>query len=250
MINVIIDPGTETSPETGMGNSNPSLTPYADQDRFNAFAKAQGFGEESPVQVAFIGNSITWHAPAADIGWVHDHGMAASAPSADYARRVLQELGLRADQAVIGNFAELEREPIGSDTTRERLEAIFRRKPSVTILQLGDNVNSTQQLQQLCDNLCEILPTIKANSRQVLLLSTWWADPAKDSVIEKISELFGLAYVPIGDLFTSPNNLDRRERRFAHPGVDNHPQDWGMGQIAARLVAAIDPAAITSSAHR
>ena len=49
-------------------------------------------GEDSKVKVLFVGNSITRHAPKADIGWSGDWGMAASCREKDYVHLVVSAL--------------------------------------------------------------------------------------------------------------------------------------------------------------
>ena len=52
-------------------------------------------GENSKVKVLFVGNSITRHAPKADIGWSGDWGMAASCREKDYVHLVVSALDKR-----------------------------------------------------------------------------------------------------------------------------------------------------------
>ena len=219
--------------------SEKSLEAYKGQLDFNRFDHAPSSPNTKIFQLAIIGNSLALHGPAISIGWPHNHGMAATAQSADYAHRLADYLGIPHEQMLLGNFAELEREPIGETETRARVEEVFSARSGITILQLGDNVSTHQQLQAFCDNLCAIIPPIKAMSTHVLACSTWWASRPKDELIEKICDIFSIHYVYIGDIFQSPENADRKMRRFDHDGVNDHPGDWGMEQLARRLYASI-----------
>lgn len=70
------------------------------------------------MRLLFAGNSITRHGPAPEIGWDHDHGMAASGPDHDYVHRLTAMIAacgavyvsLRAlhggNYEAIGQFAE------------------------------------------------------------------------------------------------------------------------------------------------
>ena len=140
------------------------------------------------------------------------------------------------ENAFIGNFAEAERVDIqGSATTQFLADLLITKKPELTVIQLGDNVSDEAQIKSFQDNLYAIACLAKANSQQVLILSTWWESAAKDRVIQNVAELTQSEYVYIGDLFTSPKNTDRKHTKYAHAGVDNHPREWGMHSIANRI---------------
>jgi acetyltransferase-like isoleucine patch superfamily enzyme/glycosyltransferase involved in cell wall biosynthesis len=217
-----------------MGKPSAEETPDSGHE-FNTFPKQQSL-PNAPVKIAFIGNSITLHGAAAEIGWRHQHGMAASLKEEDYCHRLLGLMNIPKENAFIGNFAEAERVDIqGSATTQFLADLLITKKPELTVIQLGDNVSDEAQIKSFQDNLYAIACLAKANSQQVLLLSTWWESAAKDRVIQNVAELTQSEYVYIGDLFTSPKNTDRKHTKYAHAGVDNHPREWGMHSIANRI---------------
>ena len=202
---------------------------------FNSFPKQQSL-PDAPVKIAFIGNSITLHGAAAEIGWRHQHGMAASLKEEDYCHRLLGLMNAPKENAFIGNFAEAERVDIEGTATMQFLaDLLITNKPELTVIQLGDNVSNEAQMTSFQDNLNAIACLAKANSQQVLILSTWWESAAKDKVIQSIAEMTQSEYVYIGDLFTSPKNTDRKQTKYTHAGVDNHPREWGMFAIANRI---------------
>lgn len=217
-----------------------SLSAYSDQSLFNAFDKPRAGRQLTARKLAFIGNSLTVHGPAPAIGWNHDHGMAASSPDLDYVHQVLARLRVPAEVAGVGNFADFEREPVDADEILRRLQSAVGISATVAVVQLGDNASNQVELQAFADNLCRMIPILKERVQLILVLSTWWESPPKDQLLQKVCELFKIRYVPIGDIFKSPQNRDRSQKRFSHQGVDNHPGDWGMSQIAMRIQSAIE----------
>ena len=57
---------------------------YKGFDQFNCFPKSNWIMGQKNVKVIFIGNSITFHGPAPEIGWMHSHGIASSQKNNDY----------------------------------------------------------------------------------------------------------------------------------------------------------------------
>jgi hypothetical protein len=206
-------------------------------DEFNSFKKQQSSVIES-VKIAFIGNSITLHGPAPEIGWTKNNGMAASVFQDDYCNTLLNLLHIESGNAFIENFAEAERTDIqNNETTKIITDLLIKNKPKILIIQLGDNVSDAEQLINFKNNLFLLASVAKTNSERVFILSTWWESVEKDQVIKAIAESTQSEYIYIGDLFNSDKNTDRKEKRFKHAGVDNHPREWGMSQIAHRIYA-------------
>ncbi len=222
-----------------MSQSEEPIRPYEDQKLFNAFERPTTTPSGGSPKISFIGNSLTLHGPAPVIGWHHDHGMAASAPGKDYVHQTIRLLGLQEQDARHCNFAEIEREALEEMQIRNRTRELIGQYAGITIVQLGDNVSSSEQLQIFQGNLGRLIPIIKTSSRYVIMLSTWWESPAKDQLICQLCEKFSVQYVYIGDIFQSEENADRKIRRFKHNGVNAHPGDWGMTQIALRIQEAL-----------
>lgn len=212
------------------------MIPYYADNKFELHAEPE---LQQDLKIAFIGNSLTLHAPSADIGWPHNHGMAASQTGLDYAHLLLQLLRLTPSQAYIRNFYPFESDTTIAASHMQSLEAVLVRRPALMVIQLGDNIGTQEDLNNFAHNLQLLVGAACAASPNVLCVSTWWHSPPKDYVIERVCQIYGAQYVFIGDLFSSAENLDRRQPSYAHGGVDAHPQDWGMKQISERLFRAI-----------
>ncbi|MQA42322.1 hypothetical protein [Rugamonas aquatica] len=211
------------------------ITPYLD----NKFELHELPELHQGLKIAFVGNSLTLHAPGIEIGWHHSHGMAASATGRDYAHRLMRQLRIEPRQAYIRNFYPFESDTTVADNHIRSLHGVLLQQPAVMVIQLGDNVRTQTQLDDFAHNLQLLVYAACTFSPNVFCVSTWWPRPATDSVIEQVCQLQGAQYVYIGDLFDSPLNVDRAHPTYAHIGVEAHPKDWGMEQISERLFRAI-----------
>lgn len=171
--------------------------------------------------VLCVGNSITRHGPSPSIGWDGDWGMAASSQASDYCHMVARVLNLPATAI---NVAALETNP----TDLSPLAGL----PAVTaetfvILELGDNSADPIAFEPTYQKLVQ---TLHPN----VCTSTWWNSTAMDAMTQK--NCTG-KYAFIGDIFNDPSNPDMTATPFADAGVNRHPHDWGMMQIANRILA-------------
>jgi hypothetical protein len=191
------------------------------------------------LKIAFIGNSLTLHAPGPDIGWPHDHGMAASRQEGDYAHLLLKHLRLGEGNAYIRNFYPFESDAGVAPGHMASLAGVFAARPAIIVIQLGDNIGTQEQLNNFAANMQLLTAAACSHGKHVFCVSSWWQSPPKDYVIERVCQIHGANYVFIGDLFGDAENTDRRSPTYAHGGVEAHPKDWGMAQIAERLHRAI-----------
>jgi len=212
------------------------MIPYYADNKFELHALPE---LQQDLKIAFIGNSLTLHAPSAEIGWLHNHGMAASQTGNDYAHQLLQLLRLTPAQAYVRNFYPFESDTAIAASHMQSLQEVLAKRPPLIVIQLGDNIGTQEQLNSFAHNLQLLVHAACAASPNVFCVSTWWQSPPKDYVIEKVCEIYGAHYVHIGDLFGSADNIDRAQPTYAHGGVEAHPKDWGMAQIAERLFRAI-----------
>jgi hypothetical protein len=170
--------------------------------------------------VVVIGNSITRHHPLAAIGWDGDWGMAASAADKDFAHVAAEALG-RPLSAY--NLSALER---GQPDTIPQISPT-----NVLVVELGDNATDVEGFTVRYKAMLDGYAPLK-----LACVSTWWEKPAIDAMIKQQCESHGGTYVYIGNIL--PSRQDD-VGRYANIDVDNHPHDWSMAVIGARVAAAL-----------
>ena len=92
-------------------------------------------------KVLFLGNSITLHGPAPEIGWTGNWGMAASAQEKDYVHLLLDRIAKAAGgkpQVMIKNVADFERR-LNDYNLRDELKQELAFEADVIIIALGEN---------------------------------------------------------------------------------------------------------------
>lgn len=183
--------------------------------------------------VIVVGNSLAIHPPRADVGWPNNWGMAASAQDKDYVHLIGAFVGA---PATARNFSGLESDqasyvPYIPDFTAGA------DSNSLLVVQLGDNA-AFEQLANFTIGYAKLLDYV--HPKRLVCLSTWWESTPHDAMIRSQCAAHGGTFVYVGDIYRMPGNPDRLETQWrAYPGVDAHPHDWGMQQIAARIEAVL-----------
>lgn len=190
---------------------------------------------EAEVKIAFVGNSITRHAPSEELGWHGDWGMAASGEEKDYVHRVLAGLrdrGWRAS-ACICNASRWEK-CCGEGFDLRRYEAVREYEPDYLILRLVENCPAEgfcgQRFERAYEELVDYL---RGEHTRVILTTGFWKHPG-DKVILEIAKRRGYPVAYLGEL--GEQERMKAVGRFTHTGVAAHPGDLGMEQIAEELL--------------
>lgn len=195
-------------------------------------------------RVLFLGNSITRHGPAPKIGWNDDWGMAASAKEKDYVHLVaagLAALAGKAPDIQFKNIADFER-GLATYDIDAALKPEFEFKPTLVIVAIGENVAALQTddaKAQFKSSLEKLLAKIRKSGAALVVRSCFWADAAKDGILQEDCAGAGGIFVDIGALGKDESNYARSERKFEHAGVAAHPGDKGMKAIASAILAAL-----------
>lgn len=207
--------------------------------------------QEQAPRVLFLGNSITLHAPAPNIGWDGNWGMAASAIEKDYVHILLgkwkQATG-KTPVSMVKNIAEFERN-LDEYSISEQLKDELSFKADTIILAIGENAatpKNDEERKRFSTALDQLLKSLKENGAPTIYVrSQFWPDVEKDTLLKQATERAGCVWVDLNQLGADPANAAKAERHFDHAGVAGHPGDKGMQAIADKIWQEIEKRAQT-----
>ncbi len=196
-------------------------------------------GEPQVSKILFVGDSITKHGEAADLGWKGNWGMAASSEAKDYVHLFLAKL----IAAQGGKVPELLVDAKGGGTLAGKLTQLANFKSfgaDLAIVQMGENDNKEVNQEGFQHPYEEILQAIKEGNSKVRILCTGvWSPPngssTKDTMIQEACKKAGAVFVDMSAANFNPANMAGSEKRFTHPGVNWHPGDRGQQAYADAL---------------
>ncbi len=189
-------------------------------------------------RIVFLGNSITWHGPAEQIGWSGAWGMAASAAEKDYVHLLIanvREATGAEPQVLVRNLADFERQYATYDLAAG-LRDVLDFQADIIIVALGENVAplSTPEAQDAYRSaFVRLLQTLRQRGQPAIFVrSTFWAEPVRNGLMAHACRETGDSFIELKDLDKDERNFASAERAFQHAGVAAHPGDRGMQAIA------------------
>lgn len=198
--------------------------------------------EDASPRILFIGNSITLHFEAPDIGWNHRWGMAASAEENDYVHRVMA--GVRAvypnaDHSIAAQ-ADWERNFWDPENTLMPTFAARDWKPDVVIVRLGENTPPKEFAgHDYVAAVCEMARFYASCGADIIVTDQFWPCEETDSRLMEAARILGAEAVKLSDLGADISNT--AAGLFWHGGVACHPGDKGMNAIAERILEKLMP---------
>lgn len=197
-------------------------------------------------KLLIIGNSVALHAPAPQIGWTGNWGMAASSRDKDFAHVLHAQLCKTSrgePQLLVRNIADFERKQTDFDFDaglKEPLEF----EADVVIVAVGANVPAleSEEAKQRFRRAFELLLSrLQQKHPQALIVrGEFWPDPTKETIMREVCDQFDGIFVPLPNLNNDPANLGSADQKFENAAVAGHPGDQGMRLIADELWKAIE----------
>ena len=213
-------------------------------------------GNLPAAKVLFLGNSITLHAPAPQIGWTGNWGMAASAEEKDYVHLLTAEIEKTAaapPRTMVRNIAGFEREYETFDLAKE-LKTELEFNADMVVVAIGENVPdpATAEAQaKFAEAFGRLLAALTERAKPAIFVrSSFWPRAVKDGIMQKASAEAGATFVDIAALGRDAANAAGSERKIEHAGVAGHPGDKGMRAIADAIFAAIQKRAALAWTER
>jgi hypothetical protein len=193
-------------------------------------------GQAAYARTLIIGNSITVHLPAANLGWPYTHGMAASAPAKDFVHILTNQLQQTYPGAIValGPGSAFEQSYWNYDLSQ--LDADFSTRPNLVIVRISENINDelveSRNFETHYSRLLDYIANKSAPSHKVICSTSFWNNPRSDAVIRKVAAARGYPVACLCNLVGRPEYM---AAQFSNPGVAAHPNDKGMAEIA-RLI--------------
>jgi lysophospholipase L1-like esterase len=143
----------------------------------------------------------------------------------------------------IRNIADFERQ-LGAYDIQKGLQDEFSLQPDLIIIAIGENVsalNTDESKAKFKTAFTALLAELKKDGQPTIFVrSSFWANPAKDEILQSVCEAAGGIFVDNRKLGADETNYARAERKIEHAGVAAHPGDKGMQAIADALWQAIE----------
>jgi lysophospholipase L1-like esterase len=201
--------------------------------------------------ILFVGNSITQHAPAPELGWDGNRGMAASDIAKDYVHLFAARIA-----ATQGITPEIRIHAKGGGTLAGKISeaatiANLAKDTDLIIVQLGENDHdvTVKAFQEPYDVLLQLLQAASPSAR--IVCTGVWAPPlgngAKDRMIRALCQKYNLGFADLASINAAPANAAGSTGLWTHKGVNWHPSDAGMSGYAAALWAALSPSSAATA---
>ena len=192
-------------------------------------------------KILFAGNSITLHGEKPDIGWYHNHGMAATDESKDYVHILMKKVReLHPDsEFCIAQVSEFEQNYLCGTKVLEKYKTAKDFGADIIIMRFIENVPrndfDAHAFKKSYTELTEYLCNTKI--AKMIFTTGFWRHNTGDPVIREIAHYYNMPLVELGDLGEQDDM--KALGLFEHEGVANHPGDKGMQEIADRIFGAM-----------
>lgn len=198
--------------------------------------------EKSGPRIMFVGNSITYHAPAPELDWHGSWGMSASAPEKDYVHCCMSEIRKLAPDAAfcVCKAGRWELNYPNSKQQLYRFEAARAFEADIIVMRAVENCpKGTYEKAEFMEQYSAFVEYLNPTGKAAVILTTgFWKHPA-DEAIQAVAGEKGYPLCHLNDLGEHPEM--KAYGLFEHKGVAAHPGDLGMKTIANRICAILCP---------
>lgn len=197
------------------------------------------FEGDGELKIMFVGNSITRHGVKEDIGWLWDFGMAASCMEKDYVHLLIKAIDEKTSaRYCVCQAAEWEQNHKNPESVLDIYEPAVNFGADIIVMRIVENCHGNFDEAAFRENYPKFIDYLNTNNAKLILTSGFWKHDVADKCIEDTAKALGVPYVYLGDL--GENAEMRADGKFWHEGVQYHPGDLGMENIAKRIYAEIE----------
>lgn len=195
--------------------------------------------ENADIKILFLGNSITRHGKAEQLGWFGDWGMAASCQENDYVHKLISKLEQSGKKVsyCTANLSEWERSR-NMELLKTQYFPAYRFQADFIIVRIGENAELSEHISEFEICYREMVEYFSANGAKVVLSDLFWEYEPFDCFVKELAEEKGYALAQLHDLGRTEEM--KAIGKYAHAGVAVHPGDKGMSKIAERIYCAME----------
>ena len=217
------------------------------QPKFKDYVNGKG---NQLFKILIIGNSLTSHQIAENIGWSHESGMAASNVNKDYAHLLLAKISEKLPNQKIKmrvtNFADFERNP--NILLKNKIDSLIHFKPDIVLFQLGENINEND-IMLFQKKYVELINYFKKNDKIITICSTpFFPSINKNKMVNIVTTATNSFLVDLSHLtLLDDENYAKNEKEYQGDktkwkvnGIGKHPGDKGMKSIADEIFITIN----------
>ncbi len=189
-------------------------------------------------KILFIGNSITRHGPAPEIGWFGDYGMAASSKEKDYVHVTASLLDEPLGGITIGiaQLSDWERNYAEEDILPRLYQKAHTFNADIVIVRIGENM-APDAAPASRPYFEEMIRFCAHNAHTVVVTNSFWRNDARGKMLQELAQDNGYVFCSLSGLENDRRNMALDE--YEHRGVAGHPSDLGMKEIAKRITKCI-----------
>lgn len=203
--------------------------------------------------ILIVGNSLSYHSEAKNIGWNLANGMAASGPDKDYAHLLLRMTdSIMPDKRInlkITPFAKFERNFATYDLGD--LDSLLTYRPDLIIIQIGENVlfTETNTPDLFKEKYMSLINYLRGDDHPLVICTTpFFPSVQKNIIIQQValatnSFLIDLSHLVLLDEKNYAKNEDDYpgdKSVWKNDGIGVHPGDFGMKNIAQQIFLVIN----------
>ncbi|MBE6658265.1 MAG: SGNH/GDSL hydrolase family protein [Ruminococcaceae bacterium] len=189
------------------------------------------------MKLLILGNSITHHTPAPQIGWFGDWGMAASCADNDYVHRLCARLTENGIDVTLRerNVATFERGTAGA--LDDYFAEDFAFSPDAVVLRICENTPA-EHLPAFAKDYASVIARFRQNPDcRVYAVGPFWKNDTAEALLKSAALENGAVFVSLSPLHGQEQYMAHGQ--YEHAGVAAHPSDAGMQAIADMVFSAM-----------